>query len=74
MGEVYKVYTCFNNVATLEPRKCVVFQTLLNDEAISAGDWQLIFGGCCQTPMLNAVSKQHSDSDANLEPRNPAPS
>ncbi|KRY55851.1 hypothetical protein T03_8729 [Trichinella britovi] len=39
--------TCSNNVATLGPRKCVVFQTLLNDEAISAGDWQLIFGAVC---------------------------
>ncbi|KRX62732.1 hypothetical protein T09_3537 [Trichinella sp. T9] len=44
IGEVYETYTCSNNVATLGPRKCVVFQTLLNDEAISAGDWQLIFG------------------------------
>ncbi|KRY32544.1 hypothetical protein T01_12070 [Trichinella spiralis] len=54
IGEVYETYTCSNNVATLGPRECVVFQTLLNDEAISAGDWQLIFGG---------------DSDANLEPK-----
>ncbi|KRX20857.1 hypothetical protein T07_14760 [Trichinella nelsoni] len=47
IGEVYETYTCSNNVATLGPRKCVVFQTLLNDEAISAGDWQLIFGAVC---------------------------